>query len=35
MVDLVTEKFEKQSVSQYKLEERSIVAKRLLSFKTV
>tara|TARA_B110000046_G_C13000532_1_gene401957 strand:- start:308 stop:1372 length:1065 start_codon:yes stop_codon:yes gene_type:complete len=33
MVDLVTEKFEKQSVSQYKLEERSIVAKRLLSFK--
>jgi hypothetical protein len=33
MVDLVTEKFEKQSVNQYKLEERSIVAKRLLSFK--
>ena len=33
MVDLVTEKFEKQSVNQYKLEERSIVAKRMLSFK--
>ena len=33
MVDLVSEKFEKQSVNQYKLEERSIVAKRLLSFK--
>jgi len=33
MVDLVTQKFEKQSINQYKLEERSIVAKRLLSFK--
>ena len=33
MVDLVTQKIEKQSVNQYKLEERSIVAKRLLSFK--
>ena len=33
MVDLVTEKFEKQSMNQYKLEERSIVAKRCLSFK--
>jgi len=33
MVDLVTQRFEKQSVNQYKLEERSIVAKRLLSFK--
>ena len=33
MVDLVTQKFEKQSINQYKLEERSIVAKRMLSFK--
>ena len=33
MVDLVTQRFEKQSINQYKLEERSIVAKRMLSFK--
>lgn len=32
MVDLVSEKFQKQSVNQYKLEERSIVAKRLISY---
>jgi hypothetical protein len=30
---LYLDKFEKQSINQYKLEERSIVAKRLLSFK--
>ena len=33
MVDLVSEKFEKMSINQYKLEERSIIAKRLLSYK--
>lgn len=33
MVDLVSEKFEKMSINQYKLEERSIVAKRLMSYK--
>ena len=32
MVDLVSEKFEKMSINQYKLEERSIIAKRLLSY---
>ncbi len=32
MVELVSEKFEKESIDQYKLEERSIVAKRLLSY---
>ena len=33
MVDLISEKFEKMSINQYKLEERSIIAKRLLSYK--
>jgi len=33
MVDLVSRKFKKESINQYKLEERSIVAKRLMSFK--
>ena len=33
MVDLVSEKFEKMSINQYKLEERSIIAKRLMSYK--
>ncbi|CAI8242031.1 MAG: Uncharacterised protein [Formosa sp. Hel1_33_131] len=33
MVDLVSGKFKKESINQYKLEERSIVAKRLMSFK--
>ena len=32
MVELVTEKFKKFSIDQYKLEERSIVAKRLISY---
>jgi len=32
MVELVSEKFQKFSVDQYKLEERSIVAKRLISY---
>lgn len=32
MVELVSNKFQKQSVDQYKLEERSIVAKRLISY---
>ena len=32
MVDLVSEKFEKMSINQYKLEERSIIAKRLMSY---
>ncbi|MGM5469909.1 hypothetical protein ACS386_06495 [Flavobacteriaceae bacterium LMO-SS05] len=32
MVQLVQEKFQKESVDQYKLEERSIVAKRLISY---
>ena len=33
MVDLVSEKFEKLSINQYRLEERSIIAKRLMSYK--
>lgn len=32
MVELVSEKFRKESVDQYKLEERSIIAKRLISY---
>ena len=32
MVKLVSERFQKESVDQYKLEERSIMAKRLLSY---
>jgi hypothetical protein len=32
MVELVSEKFQKESVNQYKIEERSIIAKRLLSY---
>jgi hypothetical protein len=32
MVELVSEKFQKFSVNQYKLEERSIIAKRLMSY---
>ena len=32
MVELVQEKFQRESVDQYKLEERSIVAKRLISY---
>ncbi len=32
MVELVQEKFQKESVDQYKLEERSIIAKRLISY---
>jgi hypothetical protein len=32
MVEMVSEKFEKFSIDQYKIEERSIVAKRLISF---
>ncbi|HEX9825757.1 MAG TPA: hypothetical protein VGA80_04100 [Flavobacteriaceae bacterium] len=32
MVELVHEKFQRESVDQYKLEERSIVAKRLISY---
>ncbi|MFC4720897.1 hypothetical protein ACFO5O_01080 [Geojedonia litorea] len=32
MVELVQEKFQKESVDQYKIEERSIVAKRLISY---
>ena len=31
-VDLVSEKFQQASIDQYKIEERSIVAKRLLSY---
>ena len=33
MVELVKEKIQKESVDQYKIEERSIVAKRMLSYK--
>ena len=32
MVDMVREKLQKRSIDQYKIEERSIVAKRMLSF---
>ena len=32
MVNLISEKFEKMSINQYKLEERSIIAKRLMSY---
>lgn len=32
MVELVSEKFQKESIDQYKIEERSIVAKRMISF---
>jgi len=32
MVSMVSDKFQKESIDQYKLEERSIVAKRMLSF---
>jgi len=32
MVQLVAEKFQKESIDQYKLEERSIIAKRLISY---
>ena len=32
MVALVTEKFQAESIDQYKLEERSIMAKRLISY---
>lgn len=32
MVELVSEKFQKESIDQYKIEERSILAKRLISF---
>lgn len=32
MVELVSEKFQKFSIDQYKLEERSIIAKRLISY---
>lgn len=32
MVELVSEKFQQESIDQYKIEERSIVAKRLLSY---
>jgi hypothetical protein len=32
MVELISEKFQKESIDQYKLEERSIIAKRLISF---
>lgn len=32
MVKLVQEKFQKESIDQYKIEERSIIAKRLLSY---
>ena len=32
MVELVSEKFKKESIDQYKIEERSIVAKRMISF---
>jgi len=32
MVELVSEKFTKESIDQYKIEERSIVAKRMISF---
>lgn len=32
MVKLVQEKFQKESIDQYKLEERSIIAKRLISY---
>jgi hypothetical protein len=33
MVELVKEKIQKESIDQYKIEERSIVAKRMLSYK--
>ena len=32
MVQMIADKFQKQSIDQYKLEERSIVAKRLISY---
>ncbi len=32
MVQMVSEKFQKESIDQYKLEERSIIAKRLISY---
>ncbi|WP_299891638.1 hypothetical protein [uncultured Lacinutrix sp.] len=32
MVQLVSEKFQKESIDQYKIEERSIVAKRMISY---
>ncbi|WP_347924855.1 hypothetical protein [Pontimicrobium sp. SW4] len=32
MVELVSEKFQNESIDQYKLEERSIIAKRLISY---
>lgn len=32
MVKMVSEKFQKESIDQYKIEERSIIAKRLLSY---
>lgn len=32
MVELVSEKFQKESIDQYKIEERSIVAKRMISY---
>ena len=32
MVKLVSEKFQKESIDQYKIEERSIIAKRMISF---
>jgi len=32
MVQMVAEKFQKESIDQYKLEERSIIAKRLISY---
>lgn len=32
MVELVSSKFQKFSIDQYKLEERSIIAKRLISY---
>jgi len=32
MVTLVSEKFQKESIDQYKIEERSIISKRLISF---
>lgn len=32
MVNMISEKFQKESIDQYKLEERSIVAKRMISY---
>jgi len=32
MVKMVSERFQKESIDQYKIEERSIVAKRMISF---